>query len=101
MRRAAPTRQIRIQGWAAPGLDESVPLTVDDTDEFSDLLHWGVELVRSGIQERTWQAFWQCVVERRSTAEVAAGLGMTAVAVRQAKFKVLKRLRSELGELLQ
>jgi RNA polymerase sigma-70 factor (ECF subfamily) len=93
--------QIHIQHLADQPLNESAPLTVDDTEEFRDLIHWGVELVRGSIEERTWQAFWMCAVEQRSSVEVAASLGMTPVAVRQAKHRVLRRLRGELGELLQ
>ena len=96
---------IRIQHvadqQAEQQLDETGPLAVDDTDEVHDLLHWGVELARNAFEDRTWQAFWQCVVEQRSSVEVAGSLGMTPGAVRQAKHKVLQRLRSELGDLLK
>ena len=39
-------------------------------------------------------------VEDRSPAEVAAELGITPNAVRQAKSHVLRRLREEMGELI-
>jgi RNA polymerase sigma-70 factor (ECF subfamily) len=92
--------QIRMQHLPDTFVEPDV-VPADDPEEFGNLVHWGVKLVRGAIEERTWQAFWLCAVEQRSSVEVAASLGMTPVAVRQAKHKVLRRLRSELGELLQ
>ncbi len=46
----------------------------------------------------TWRAFWLCAVEHQSSGEVARQLGMTPGAVRQAKYKVLRHLREELGD---
>ena len=59
-----------------------------------------VSLVRNQFEERTWRAFWRVVVEDRSPVEVAAELGITANAVRQAKSRVLRRLKEEMGELI-
>ena len=64
------------------------------------LLHRGLELVRADFEERTWQAFWRCTIEGHPAAEVAADLGMRVDAVYQAKARVLRRLRQELGDLL-
>jgi RNA polymerase sigma-70 factor, ECF subfamily len=58
-----------------------------------------LELARTEFQEHTWQAFWQTAVEERPAGEVARRLGMTPAAVRQAKARVLRRLRQELAEL--
>ena len=74
---------------------------VDDPPEQIKHLHnRALELVRSQFEDRTWQAFWRCAVEGESPAEASLALGMTPVAVRQAKSRVLRRLRDELGELL-
>jgi RNA polymerase sigma-70 factor (ECF subfamily) len=59
-----------------------------------------LQLVQSEFEPRTLQAFWQSTVDGRSTADVAADLGMSPKAVRQAKYRVLNRLRHELDELL-
>jgi len=91
---------LRIQHLADEQYDETNSFVVDEADELHNLLHWGVELVRNAFEERTWRAFWLCAVEQRSSVEVAENLGMTPGAVRQAKHKVLRRLRSELGDLL-
>jgi RNA polymerase sigma-70 factor (ECF subfamily) len=53
-------------------------------------------LIRSEFETHTWEAFRLCVIENRSTHAVAAELQMTPKAVRQAKYRVLKRLRQEL-----
>lgn len=66
----------------------------------SELLHRALELIRAEFEPRTWQAFWQTAVEGRAAADVAADLSMSAGAVRVAKSRVLHRLRSDLGELL-
>jgi RNA polymerase sigma-70 factor (ECF subfamily) len=57
------------------------------------------ELVRAEFHEHTWQAFWRTAVEGRPTNDVATELGMTPVAVRVAKSRVLQRLRESLGDL--
>jgi RNA polymerase sigma-70 factor (ECF subfamily) len=57
--------------------------------------------VRGQIEERTWQAFWLSVIEQRPTAGVAEDLGMTPGNVRQARARVLRRLKREMGELLE
>lgn len=59
-----------------------------------------MNLVRSQFEDRTWKAFWRVVIEDRSPAEVAAEMGITANAVRQAKSRVLRRLKEEMGELI-
>ncbi len=59
-----------------------------------------LELIRAEFEERTWQAFWSVAVEEQTPAEVAAALGMSTGAVYVAKSRVLRRLRDELGELL-
>lgn len=59
-----------------------------------------LELIRSEFQERTWTAFWRLTVEGHSAAEIATDLGMKTNAVRQAKFRIMQRLRSEFGDLI-
>jgi RNA polymerase sigma-70 factor (ECF subfamily) len=68
--------------------------------ELTALYHRALSQVRSQFEERTWTTFWRVAVEGRSPAEVAAQMGMTPTAVRQAKSRVLRRLKEELGELI-
>jgi RNA polymerase sigma-70 factor (ECF subfamily) len=80
----------------AESLDDSTP-----GPSSSDLaLLRALELIRPEFEERTWTAFWRLTVERHSAAEIAADLGMKTDAVRQAKHRIVKRLRAEFGDLL-
>jgi RNA polymerase sigma-70 factor, ECF subfamily len=63
------------------------------------LTHRVLDFVRAEFEERTWKAFWLVVVDNRPSAEISRQLGMTVGAVRQAKYKVLRRLRQELGDM--
>ena len=58
-----------------------------------------LELIRASFEQRTWDAFWQATVHGRTAAQIAAEMGMTKHAVRQAKYRVLKRLRQEIEGL--
>jgi RNA polymerase sigma-70 factor (ECF subfamily) len=57
------------------------------------MVRQALELVRRETQERTWKAFWQVTAMERTAAEVGLELGMSEKAVRQAKYRVLCRLR--------
>ena len=60
-------------------------------------LHRLLETIRLEFEQSTWQAFWLTTVEDRPTDDVADELGLTRPAVRQAKYRVLRRLRTEIG----
>jgi len=63
-------------------------------------LHRGVlQLIRDQFTPTTWQAFWQATTTERTSAEIAEELGISKKAVRQAKFRVVRRLREELADL--
>ena len=76
-----------------PGSDE-------DADEMSGLYRRALDLIRGEFEERTWQAFWLTAVEGREAPAAAADLGMSPVAVRIAKSRVLARLRDVAEELI-
>jgi RNA polymerase sigma-70 factor, ECF subfamily len=71
-----------------------------DAAQVSDVYHRALELIRGDFQGPTWQAFWRTAVENQTPAEVAPALGMSTAAVRQAKARVLRRLKEEVGELI-
>jgi RNA polymerase sigma-70 factor, ECF subfamily len=62
------------------------------------LVRRALAAVKNDFAEATWQAFWCTAMEGRSATDVAAELGLTPSAVRQAKYRVLCRLREELAE---
>jgi RNA polymerase sigma-70 factor (ECF subfamily) len=72
-----------------------------DAGAISDLLHRALEMVRGEFEHRTWQAFWQTVVDGRLPRDVALDLGMTRSAVRMAKSRVLRRVRQEVGDIVE
>jgi RNA polymerase sigma-70 factor (ECF subfamily) len=57
-----------------------------------------MDVVRRDVQAPTWRAFEAAVIEDRPTAEVARELGITETYVRNAKSRIMKRLRMELRE---
>lgn len=60
-----------------------------------------VKVVRPDFQPATWAAFQRLVLDGQDAADVAVELGLTENAVLQAKYRVLKRLREEAGQLLE
>ncbi|MEZ6092121.1 MAG: hypothetical protein R3C05_29780 [Pirellulaceae bacterium] len=54
-----------------------------------------IELLQSEFEQSTYQAFLKVAVDGRPPADVASELGMTVGAVYNAKYKVLRRLRTE------
>jgi RNA polymerase sigma-70 factor (ECF subfamily) len=76
-----------------PGSDE-------DADEMSGLYRRALDLIRGEFEERTWQAFWLTAIEGWDAPAAAAQLGMSPVAVRIAKSRVLARLRAEAENLI-
>lgn len=64
------------------------------------LVNRALAVMRNEFQPATWQACWEVVVNQRSAEETGRQLGLTADAVRAAKYRVLNRLRRELDGLL-
>jgi RNA polymerase sigma-70 factor (ECF subfamily) len=86
-------------------LVQEIPATSlsDDSADaalLSDVYYRALELIRGDFQEQTWQAFRRTAVENQTPAEVAAALSMSRAAVRQAKARVLRRLKEEVGDLI-
>jgi len=75
---------------------------VDDepTTEFenSRLFHRALQQIEADFQAQTWTAFWRSAIEDHNTAWIAEDLGLSLNSVRQAKSRVLKRLREQLGD---
>ena len=83
-------------------IPDAEPATdTEESAQLSALFHRAVRLLRDEFEDRTWQAFWRTAVDDQPAAAVAQELGMTANAVRMAKSRVLHRLRTELGDLVE
>ena len=65
----------------------------------SAILHRALNLVRPDFEEKTWEAFWRLAISKERASDIAADLGMSTKAVRQAKYRVSRRLREEFSEL--
>ena len=84
----------------ALGQVADVDLGEDSQAEVSALYHRALELVRGEFEANTWSAFWRVTVDGQSSSNVAQALGVTSAAVRQAKSRVLRRLKEEIGDLI-
>ena len=91
--------QIRLAEIPEQYPDES--LSEEASVETTGLMQRTLDVVRGDFEERTWRAFLRTAVDGAGAAEVAAELKMTVRAVRQAKYRVLQRLREEFGGLMQ
>lgn len=60
-----------------------------------------LEVIQIDYEHRTWQAFWKTVVDGKPAVDVAKELGMAPGTVRQARYKILRRLRTELAQLAE
>ena len=99
-------RTLPVGGSSALGQLQDLPDTfVDDAEdeavEVSQLYRRAVGLVRGEFQPYTWDIFWRVVIDGCSPTTLAEELGTTPAAVRQAKSRVLRRLKQEMGEVLE
>lgn len=91
------------------GADETIERTsvadavdlFDEAEYRSFIVRRARQLMRDEFEPKTWQACWKHVTEGRSAAEVGQELGISANAVRVAKCRILRRLREELGGLIE
>ena len=82
-------------------IPESLPDESSSPGTSGRIVHRALELMRTDFQQRSWRAFWLTAIEDRPPAEVADALGISVAAVWQAKSRVLRRLRQELGGLAE
>jgi RNA polymerase sigma-70 factor (ECF subfamily) len=71
---------------------------VTDSHDTATLISRALDQIRPQVAEQTWEAFWNTAVLGQAAPDVAVELGMTPMAVRQAKSRVLRRLRQQLGD---
>jgi RNA polymerase sigma-70 factor (ECF subfamily) len=71
-----------------------------DRDHDKHVFQKLLALVQPDFEPNTWRAFVQFAIKGAAAAEVAQEMGLSECAVIQARFRVLKRLREEAGELM-
>jgi RNA polymerase sigma-70 factor (ECF subfamily) len=86
------------------GLLEAQPAPATESAEWEreyrhSVFVWAAGQVQPLFHETTWQAFWQTGVENRPVKDVAAALGLSVVAVYQARSRIMARLRAEVRQL--
>lgn len=92
---AVQNRLAAIPDWIA----RDTTLQEIDPDDNAEhvVVHRAAKLIEQDYEPHTWQAFWRTAVEGDPATDVAADLDMTPGAVRQAKLRVLVRLRTMLS----
>ena len=84
-----------------PDTDTLLPDGIEnEQDARKGIVRRAAEMIRNDFEPHTWQAFWRSVAEGHDTADIAADLDMKPGAIRQAKFRILARLRETLGDEL-
>jgi RNA polymerase sigma factor (sigma-70 family) len=79
---------------------ESEPSHAWDREHNEHVVRRLLELLEPEFEPATWRAFRLQVLEGKGSAEAAAELGLSPVAVRIAKSRVLSRFRQEADGLL-
>lgn len=77
-------------------LTDSEPV---DAEQLSALVARAREQIREEFAPRTWEIFSRAVVDQIPTAMVAREFSVTSAAVRQARSRILRRLRQQLGDI--
>jgi RNA polymerase sigma-70 factor (ECF subfamily) len=80
------------------GMEDSESDPPSTPDETASLLRRAMEQIRPTVEPHTWSAFWNTAVLGQAAPHVAEDLGITPAAVRQAKSRLLRRLRRQLGD---
>jgi RNA polymerase sigma-70 factor (ECF subfamily) len=69
-------------------------------DDRRALVQRALAMIRPEFRPQAWQAFERFAIEGEPAGVVAGELGMSSGAVRQVKYRVFRRLREELADLL-
>ena len=70
------------------------------SEETQALYRRVLHILQAEFEEQTWRAFWSVVVDGRKPSDVAADSGVSVNAVYLAKSRVLRRVREELGDVI-
>jgi RNA polymerase sigma-70 factor, ECF subfamily len=83
-------------------IPEANAISIEEPSDEQDvqlLIGRAIKQIESNFESQTWQAFWRTTVDGIPTAVVAQQLGLSAASIRQARSRVLRRLRQQLGDL--
>jgi RNA polymerase sigma-70 factor (ECF subfamily) len=85
---------------AIPEPPEDPPTAIIGDRPDDGLEHRAIEIVSAGVEEQTWRAFWRYAIDGRTAGEVADELKISVQAVYTANFRVRRKLREELEDLM-
>ncbi len=94
---ASGGRDSQVVLSAIPAPDED---SHDDLFSPAKLMSRTLQLIRQDFRESTWRAFELVEIEKLSHSEAGEKLGMSANTVRQANFRIRKRIREEIEGFL-
>ncbi len=95
---AAGGTSIQLRLSQEPDLVDEESLSGTSSVVRDSAMQMALDVARDSFDDRTWKCFWLVVVEENPAVEVAKQLKMRPGAVRQAKYRVIKRLRRDLGD---
>lgn len=78
--------------------DQLVDAEPSRPDDLSRLLHRALDQIRAEFEASTWDMFWRATVLGHPTDLIADDHDVSPAAVRQAKSRVLRRLRNNSSE---
>lgn len=83
-------------------MPDEVPDFGDESSshDLSAIKRRALEIIREEFDKRNWQSFWRSAVDGEEPRHIAEDLGITVSAVHKARQRILRRLREELGDLL-
>ena len=83
-----------------PSAADPTPLDDDPSELVADLFRQTISLVRGEFSDLHWAVFERLTFQSKTPAEVGAELKLTDLNVRAIKSRIYRRLREELGEVL-
>jgi RNA polymerase sigma factor (sigma-70 family) len=96
LRRAAIRPHVGTGNVAEPAVpDESS--VIDEAEACAFLVRQALDIIRSNFAEHIWRACYEHVAEERSAAEVAVQFAISEANVYNASYRVVRRIRAELG----
>ena len=82
-----------VHRWLNQQASDASSVSVWDWNEKRQVFAWAAKLVRSQVNDSTWQAFYRTTVQGESVQQVASDLGMREGMIYVARSRVMSRLR--------
>ena len=80
--------------------EESIEMSRSAMSTVNSIVKRKLETIRGEFRPKTFEAFYRVTIDGVAADSVAEQLGVSIDSVYQAKSRVLRRLRNELGDLI-